>query len=43
MDDPRSDDKTNNISMFMVGVVALAIIIIATLTVTAIWAGPPAV
>jgi hypothetical protein len=43
MEEPRNDDGSNNITLIMVGVVVLAIIIIATLTVTAILAGPPAV
>lgn len=39
-DDPRHDGN-HNIAYLMVGVVALAIIIISALTITAIIAGPP--
>ncbi len=41
MDNPRNDDDGHNIALLMVGVVALAIIIISALTITAILAGPP--
>ena len=43
MEKSDNEDGTNSIALIMVGVVVLAIIIIATLTVTAILAGPPAV
>jgi hypothetical protein len=42
MDSPHKPNKTNNIAYMMVAVVALAIIIITALTITAILAGPPA-
>ena len=40
---PENDNRANNIAYLLVGVVALAIIIITILTITAIVAGPPAV
>lgn len=43
MDNPQNQNGSNNITWLLVAVVVLAIIIIATLTVTAIVAGPPAV
>jgi hypothetical protein len=43
MDQEPDSNNTHNISQVMVGVVILAIIIIATLTVTAIISGPPVV
>lgn len=39
---PGDQESSNSIARFMVIIVALAIIIIATLTVTAIVSGPPA-
>ena len=35
-------DSTNNLSAVMIAVVAVAIVIISLLTITAIWNGPPA-
>lgn len=43
MADTGDGHGTNSIALIMVGVVALAIIIITVLTITAIIAGPPAV
>jgi len=43
MDNPQNQNGSNNITWLLVAVVVLAIVIIATLTVTAIVAGPPAV
>lgn len=43
MASPEHQDGTNSIAAVMVGVVALAIIIITILTITAILAGPPPV
>jgi hypothetical protein len=43
MEQPDNRDDTNSIALVMVGVVVLAIIIIATLTLTAILSGPPVV
>jgi hypothetical protein len=37
------DDNSNNITAILIGLLALAIIIISILTITAIMAGPPAV
>jgi hypothetical protein len=37
------DDNPNNLTTVLIGLVALAIIIISILTITAIMAGPPAV
>jgi hypothetical protein len=43
MAEPNDNNASNNIAYLMVGVVALAIIIITILTITAIVAGPPVV
>lgn len=44
MGSPRQKDNgPNNIAFIMVAVVVLAILIIAGLTITAIWLGPPTV
>ena len=43
MAEPKDKDGSNNIAYMMVAVVALAIIIISVLTITAIVAGPPTV
>lgn len=43
MSNPKDRDSANSIAVLMVGVVALAIIIITILTITAIMAGPPSV
>lgn len=40
---PGDKDNSNSIARFMVGIVALAIIIITILTITAIMSGPPAI
>ncbi len=40
---PENNEETTDIYLVMVGVVALAIVIISLLTITAIMAGPPAV
>ncbi len=41
MGEPERRDRSNNIAYLMVAVVGLAIIIISTLTITAILSGPP--
>ena len=43
MSNPKEKHRSNNIAYLMVAVVALAILIIAILTITAIVAGPPTV
>ena len=43
MAESNDKDGSNNIAYIMVAVVALAIIIISVLTITAIVAGPPTV
>lgn len=41
MSNPQEEDKSHSIVNLTVAVVALAIVIITALTITAIWNGPP--
>jgi hypothetical protein len=42
METPDHKGCPRNIAFVMVGMVVLAIVVIAALTITAIWSGPPA-